>query len=68
LLCCRERNRAGGTKVFGIAGVVHAFNQDPSPRTFQVTGHGIPFMHAVMDHVDISTSERGTTVTMTKEL
>jgi anti-sigma regulatory factor (Ser/Thr protein kinase) len=31
-------------------------------------GHGIPFMHALMDHVDISTSERGTTVTMTKEL
>jgi hypothetical protein len=25
-------------------------------------------MHALMDHVDISTSERGTTVTMTKEL
>jgi len=31
-------------------------------------GHGIAFMHALMDDVDISTSERGTTVTMTKEL
>ena len=31
-------------------------------------GNGIPFMHALMDSVDISTSERGTTVTMTKEL
>ena len=31
-------------------------------------GHGIIFMHALMDHVTIEPSERGTTVTMTKEL
>jgi anti-sigma regulatory factor (Ser/Thr protein kinase) len=31
-------------------------------------GHGILFMHAFMDDVNISTSEQGTTVTMTKEL
>jgi anti-sigma regulatory factor (Ser/Thr protein kinase) len=31
-------------------------------------GHGIAFMHALMDEVDIARSERGTTVTMTKEL
>jgi len=31
-------------------------------------GHGIAFMHALMDHVDISITERGTIVTMTKEL
>ncbi len=31
-------------------------------------GHGIPFMHALMDQVNIQTTEHGTTVTMTKEL
>ena len=31
-------------------------------------GHGILFMHALMDEVAISTTEHGTTVTMTKEL
>ena len=31
-------------------------------------GHGIVFMHALMDEVAISSTERGTTVTMTKEL
>jgi anti-sigma regulatory factor (Ser/Thr protein kinase) len=34
----------------------------------ETRGHGIPFMHALMDEVDISTTEHGTTVTMTKEL
>ena len=31
-------------------------------------GHGILFMHALMDEVAVSTTEHGTTVTMTKEL
>jgi PAS domain S-box-containing protein len=37
----------------------------PEPGT---RGHGISFMHALMDEVTISTSEHGTTVNMTKEL
>jgi anti-sigma regulatory factor (Ser/Thr protein kinase) len=40
-----------------------------SPRSELGTrGHGIAFMHALMDEVDIASSEHGTTVTMTKEL
>jgi anti-sigma regulatory factor (Ser/Thr protein kinase) len=40
-----------------------------SPRAEPDTrGHGIAFMHALMDHVDISTTEHGTTVTMSKEI
>ncbi len=37
--------------------------QDPGTR-----GHGIAFMHALMDEATISTTEHGTTVTMSKEL
>ncbi len=37
--------------------------QEPSTR-----GRGIPFMHALMTEISISTTEHGTTVTMTKEL
>jgi anti-sigma regulatory factor (Ser/Thr protein kinase) len=38
---------------------------DPGPGT---RGHGIIFMHALMDDVVISSAEHGTTVTMTKNL
>ena len=44
-------------------GMWRAPREEPDTR-----GHGIAFMRALMDEVDISTSERGTTVTMTKEL
>ena len=37
--------------------------QEPGTR-----GHGIPFMRTLMDEVTVSTTEHGTTVTMTKEL
>ena len=37
----------------------------PAPGT---RGHGLIFMHALMDDVTIDTSEHGTTVTLTKEL
>jgi anti-sigma regulatory factor (Ser/Thr protein kinase) len=40
----------------------------PPRERLGTRGHGIAFMHALMDDVDISTSERGTTVTMTKGL
>jgi len=39
--------------------------EHPAPGT---RGHGIIFMRALMDHVTISPSPHGTTVTMTKEL
>jgi PAS domain S-box-containing protein len=38
---------------------------EPEPHT---RGHGIIFMHALMDDVVIDSSARGTTVTLTKEL
>jgi hypothetical protein len=41
--------------------VARAAGTDPAPAAVDI-------LHALMDHVDISTSERGTTVTMTKEL
>ena len=44
-------------------GTWRAPREEPGTR-----GHGIAFMRALMDEVDISTSQRGTTVTMTKEL
>jgi PAS domain S-box-containing protein len=40
----------------------------PPREQLGTRGHGIAFMRALMDDVDISTSERGTTVTMTKGL
>jgi len=39
----------------------------PRPEA-DTRGHGIAFMHALMDEVTISTTEHGTTVNMTKEL
>jgi anti-sigma regulatory factor (Ser/Thr protein kinase) len=42
-----------------------ADREPPAPGT---RGHGIIFMHALMDDVTIEPSERGTTVTLTKEL
>jgi PAS domain S-box-containing protein len=42
-----------------------ADRERPAPGT---RGHGIIFMHALMDDVTIDRSERGTTVTMTKDL
>jgi anti-sigma regulatory factor (Ser/Thr protein kinase) len=42
-----------------------ADRETPAPGT---RGHGIIFMHALMDDVTIEPSERGTTVTLTKEL
>ncbi len=44
-------------------GTWRAPREEPGTR-----GHGIAFMRALMDNVDISTSEFGTTVTMTKGL
>jgi anti-sigma regulatory factor (Ser/Thr protein kinase) len=38
---------------------------EPAPGT---RGHGLIFMHALMDDVTIDPSEHGTTVTLTKEL
>ena len=40
----------------------------PPPEKPGTRGHGIPFMHALMSTVTISTTRHGTTVTMTKEL
>jgi anti-sigma regulatory factor (Ser/Thr protein kinase) len=39
--------------------------EQPAPGT---RGHGIIFMHALMDDVTIDSSEHGTTVTLTKDL
>jgi anti-sigma regulatory factor (Ser/Thr protein kinase) len=38
---------------------------EPAPGT---RGHGLIFMHALMDDVTIDPSAHGTTVTLTKEL
>jgi anti-sigma regulatory factor (Ser/Thr protein kinase) len=40
----------------------------PPHGQLDTRGHGILFMHALMDEVTINTTEHGTTVTMTKEL
>jgi PAS domain S-box-containing protein len=42
-----------------------ADREQPGPGT---RGHGIIFMHALMDHVTIDPSAHGTTVTLTKDL
>jgi serine phosphatase RsbU (regulator of sigma subunit)/anti-sigma regulatory factor (Ser/Thr protein kinase) len=42
-----------------------ADREPPAPDT---RGHGIIFMHALMDDVNIDSSPQGTTVTLTKEL
>jgi anti-sigma regulatory factor (Ser/Thr protein kinase) len=42
-----------------------ADREQPAPGT---RGHGLIFMHALMDEVRIDPSEHGTTVTLTKEL
>jgi anti-sigma regulatory factor (Ser/Thr protein kinase) len=42
-----------------------ADREPPAPGT---RGHGIIFMHALMDDVTIDPSAHGTTVTMTKDL
>jgi len=42
-----------------------ADREQPAPGT---RGHGVIFMHALMDDVTIDPSEHGTTVTLTKEL
>jgi anti-sigma regulatory factor (Ser/Thr protein kinase) len=42
-----------------------ADREEPAPGT---RGHGIIFMHALMDSVVIDPSAHGTTVTLTKEL
>jgi len=42
-----------------------ADREQPAPGT---RGHGIIFMHALMDHVTIDSSAHGTTVTLTKDL
>ena len=42
-----------------------ADREQPAPGT---RGHGIIFMHALMDDVTIDPSAHGTTVTMTKDL
>ena len=42
-----------------------ADREEPAPGT---RGHGLLFMHALMDDVTIDPSEHGTTVTLTKEL
>jgi anti-sigma regulatory factor (Ser/Thr protein kinase) len=39
--------------------------EQPAPGT---RGHGILFMHALMDDVAIDPSPHGTTVTLTKDL
>jgi hypothetical protein len=41
---------------------------DREPPTPDTRGHGIIFMHALMDDVTIVPSEHGTTVTLTKDL
>ncbi|HEX9065682.1 MAG TPA: SpoIIE family protein phosphatase [Streptosporangiaceae bacterium] len=40
----------------------------PRSEPGSTRGHGIAFMHALMDEVSISPTDQGTTVTMTKEL
>ena len=42
-----------------------ADREQPAPGT---RGHGVIFMHALMDHVTIEPSAHGTTVTLTKDL
>lgn len=42
-----------------------ADREQPAPGT---RGHGVIFMHALMDDVTIDPSARGTTVTLTKDL
>ena len=42
-----------------------ADREQPAPGT---RGHGVIFMHALMDHVTIDPSAHGTTVTLTKDL
>ena len=42
-----------------------ADREPPAPGT---RGHGVIFMHALMDHVTIDPSAHGTTVTLTKDL
>jgi anti-sigma regulatory factor (Ser/Thr protein kinase) len=63
--------RADGTKIQLIIADTGSWQSPPADRgepAPHTRGHGIIFMHALMDDVAIDSSDRGTTVTLTKDL